>query len=292
MEFPAGFNSAIASLPSGTPLTDAVIVTARDTDGYATDADLYYSDGYIKPMSCYVCPDTGWENIQYQSWARNLETITLKNRITRLGKSAFCGTKNLQAISSAIDQNPFEHVTAIDLSITWNRGAFAYCAGVTSLSFPSYVNKENYGSVTLTGFCYSAPNLESISMPGVSGWLHQGFCTNCTSLKTAYFPKLTGLNADHNSSRGVFAGCTALETVELGSVGYGLTMLENHNFYGCTQSGLTITFYIKNGANVDTYLTNVRNGATNATIIIKASEATTYGGVSYAAGDTILTSNP
>ena len=45
-----------------------------------------------------------------------------------------------------------------------------------------------------------------------------------------------------------------------------------------------------NAANVDNLLTNIRNGATNATIIIKAAEATTYNGTAYAAGATIITS--
>ena len=86
----------------------------------------------------------------------------------------------------------------------------------------------------------------------------------------------------------MFRGCTALESVQLGSVGYSVTV-ENNNFYGDTQTGLTITVYTT-GANADTAVANIRSGATNATIIIKAAEGTTYGGASYSAGDTMITS--
>ena len=60
-------------------------------------------------------------------------------------------------------------------------------------------------------------------------------------------------------------------------------------FYDCTQSNLTITIYTT-GDKVDTFLPKIRAGATAATIVIKASGATTYGGTSYAAGATIVTS--
>lgn len=46
------------------------------------------------------------------------------------------------------------------------------------------------------------------------------------------------------------------------------------------------------GAKTDALIASIRDGATNATIIIKAAEDTTYGGKDYAAGDTIITSTP
>lgn len=51
--------------------------------------------------------------------------------------------------------------------------------------------------------------------------------------------------------------------------------------------GIVVTARDENGhaTAVDFY------GATNATVIVKASEATTYGGLSYYAGDTMITSS-
>ena len=96
----------------------------------------------------------------------------------------------------------------------------------------------------------------------------------------------------HNYATGTphaFQNCTLLQEVQFGSVGYPCLGIETLTFSGCTQSGLTITIFCASSS-VDTFVANTRNGATNATIIIKASEATEYNGTSYAAGDTILTS--
>lgn len=82
-----------------------------------------------------------------------------------------------------------------------------------------------------------------------------------------------------------------LENVEVGSVGYPVASWGSKNFDGCTQSGLVVTMYTT-GEKVDTLNASIRDGATNATIIIKAAEDTTYNGATYAAGDTILTSIP
>ena len=108
----------------------------------------------------------------------------------------------------------------------------------------------------------------------------------CTALTSVCLPKVTNMNKTY-----VLRGCTALQNVQIGSVGYGVTNIGSSTFQGDTQSNLTIIIYTK-GSYADTAVANARNGATNATIIIKASEATTHGGTSYAAGDTILTSAP
>lgn len=78
----------------------------------------------------------------------------------------------------------------------------------------------------------------------------------------------------------------------LGSVGFPVVSIADNNiFQMCTQSNLTITLYCK-GSDADDFLTKCRTGATSATIIIKASEDTIYGGIAYTAGDTMITSQP
>lgn len=89
-------------------------------------------------------------------------------------------------------------------------------------------------------------------------------------------------------NNGAFRACTSLTSLELGSVGHGITSV-NNICGGCTQEGFTITIYTT-GSYADTAVTNIRQGATKATIIVKASEETTYNGTTYNAGDTILTS--
>lgn len=123
----------------------------------------------------------------------------------------------------------------------------------------------------------------------LTGRLPDNLFSNNTVIKTIKAPGITSLDTSGGIGNGQFLNCTGLENCEIGSIGYGVTFCETWNFRNCTQSGLTITIYTT-GDYADTALTNIRNGATNATIIIKASEDTTYNGASYAAGETMITS--
>ena len=144
------------------------------------------------------------------------------------------------------------------------------------------------GITAIEKSCLISTKLVEINLPNaVFGNVQTPFSGN-DALKKLYCPKLTG-----NLTAGTFnfAGyCTALEEAVLGSVGHAVTNNNSINaFKNCTQSGLSITVFT-NAANVDSLIASIRNGATNATIIIKASEATTYNGTAFAAGDTIITS--
>lgn len=254
----------------GTEITDGIVVKARDAEGYATEVDFYSADGVVYPKQF-----VGSEKSNGTATAmRYLKKVNLKNRITALKSGAFEKTFALEQIVG-VDANPFEYVTSMD-NRTWD-GIFQHCACPLNLSLPNFS-----GSIPnqAHSFCNAATGLLSVSMPNATGELHQYAFSNCTALKTVYLPKVTKLNADANASRGVFRGCTALESVQIGSVGYSVTVA-NNNFYGDTQTGLTITVYTTS-AYADTALTNIRNGATNATIIIK--DSTT--------GETIVTSTP
>ena len=146
------------------------------------------------------------------------------------------------------------------------------------------------GITSLEHYCLKNTKLVEINLPNaVFSNLDSPFSGNA-ALKKLYCPKLTGKLT--GGTRGFADGCTALEEAVLGSVGH--TVLDDNSinsFKNCTKIGLSITVFT-NAANVDKLIANIRNGATNATIIIKASEATTYNGAAYAAGDTILTSTP
>lgn len=136
--------------------------------------------------------------------------------------------------------------------------------------------------------CLISTKLIEINLPNaVFGNVVAPFSGN-NALKKLHCPKLTG-----NLTAGTyeFAGnCTALEEAVLGSVGHTVTNNNSINsFKNCTQSGLSITVFT-NAANVDKLLANIRNGATKATITLKAAEATTYNGTAYTAGETIITS--
>lgn len=164
-----------------------------------------------------------------------------------------------------------------DTVVGVKNNAFMYANRITALP-------TSIVSVGASG-CANMAALASVNMPNLTTVAVSAFYGD-TSLTSIILPKVT--NAGFNN---VFGGCTSLTTAQLGSIGYGVTNISNTAFVSDTQSGLTITIYT-NGSYADTVTANARNKATNATIIIKASEATTYGGTSYAAGDTILTSTP
>ena len=278
LTFPDGFVDAVQAISAGTAITDGIVVKARDANGYATEVDYYSTAGVVYPSQFVGADKTNGTPTSM----RYLKKVNLKNRITTLKSGAFENTFVLEQIVG-VDANPFEYVTSMDNKY-W-RGIFKNCACPLNLSLPNFS-----GDIPdrAQNFCDSASGLLSVSIPNATGMLHNYAFSNCTALKTVYLPKITYLNADSATNKGVFRGCKALESVQIGSVGYAANTA-NNNFYGDTQSGLTITFYTT-GNLVDAVLEHIRNGATNATIIIKAAEATTYNGTAYSAGETIITS--
>lgn len=151
------------------------------------------------------------------------------------------------------------------------------------------------GLTTMDTYAFFGTGFTKLSFPEtLTGRLSDGVFRGSSKLEEVVLPGITSLDTSGGDGNGQFYGCTALENVQIGSVGHGVTFVETWNFRNCTQTTLTITLYTT-GSLVDEHLTKLRNttyGATGATIIFKASEATTYNGNSYAAGATILTSTP
>lgn len=238
-----GFADAIEAIPSGgSVITDGIVVTARDADGYATEVDFYGS-----VLQAYQFGFNG-----YGDRCNPLSLIASVNFKAPIEKCESCVFMN-----------------AVNLSGTMLLRA----ANVETLNLFSGCGE--LASVTIDG---TGP---------VRNWL----CRNCSNLLTFAMPKCTYTWC---GSQAAWEDCARLETLELGSIGYPVTMRDDTSFAGLVQSGLVITLYTT-GDYADTAVVNCRNGATNATIIIKASEDTTYtfdDGMSmrFAAGKTIITS--
>ena len=152
---------------------------------------------------------------------------------------------------------------------------FDHCRNVIFSQLDSVITISDYALEENGSISLSFPNLASVGTFSFLGM---------NELVTITLPKVTNFNKN-----GVLRGCTALQNVTIGSVGYAVTAMNNLAFQSDTQTGLTITVFTT-GDKADTIVANIRNSATAATIVIKAAEATTYNGTSYAAGDTILTS--
>ena len=134
-------------------------------------------------------------------------------------------------------------------------------------SYASAVNWLPNTGATLTTL--NLPNATSISMRLTSAGIANLSLPKLITLITAQFygnthlinvslPELAAITTDE-----AFRLCTSLQNVVLGSAGHPVTGIAGgYTFGGCTQGGLTITIYTKNGAS----LSGSPWGATNATI--------------------------
>lgn len=147
--------------------------------------------------------------------------------------------------------------------------------------------KDEITRIGAYGISYNIA-ITSLNFPSVTEVGGYAFRAN-TALLSAYLPKVTRLHNDDLTA--IFRQCSSLQSFQLGSIGNGVTLLNRNICYGCNNIGLCVTVYCT-GSSADSMLNAVRNYGTNATIIIKASEDTSYDGAYYTAGDTIITSTP
>lgn len=155
------------------------------------------------------------------------------------------------------------------------------------------VPAEEYYRVPSTGCIY--PKVLDITLEGYSannyGGRRWGYCSemteatirgmtvlnnmispvfqSCKKLKKVKIPDASGSN---NSF--IVISSTAVEEIQIGSIGHAMTAIYGNAFSGCTQSGLTITIYV-NASSLADVPSNVKDrspfGATNAEIVYRSS---------------------
>ena len=236
----------------GAAITDGIVVKARNSNGNATEIDYYNSTGAIPNLEFGNSRAAGVD-----SWSGIYITkINLKDNAYTVGSGAFWGCRNL----TTIDFSKFTEFPNARSGNTGSESQFRDCQGLTIIDAPNLIGG-------LGCYAFSA----------------------CKGITTVNMPKINALHGYGTSGRGCFEGCTAMTAASFGSIGHPIETINNAAFGSCTQTGLTITVYTT-GAYADTAVANIRNGATNATIIIKAAEDTTYNSTAYTAGATIITS--
>lgn len=187
-----------------------------------------------------------------------------------------------------------------------------------------FYSAQNAVTIDLTGvktigdyaFAYSNrclidfSTVGDVEVCGAASFRFPAASINSMSGQTASFQKLTGVNSGNGIFRGandyypktwtfpvmssipslIFYGASILNvSVTIGSIGYAVNQTGDRPFGGTTNATGTITIYTT-GSFLDTIKTGIQNGAgSGLQFVYKASEATEYGGVSYAAGDTMLT---
>jgi hypothetical protein len=255
---PAQMATEIAAIPSGTTITDGIVFNALDSTGKPT-AVTYYGE---------MLNTWQFNGNMYGGMWKPLTSVTCNN-VKRVGKETFAGLTNLQTILGLFS----------DGLLYMDEGCFKGANLPTSITLPSTLESTQGG-----GLFENATGLVNV-IDLHPGRIQSNFCRNCKSLKSYIGERITQFWGQQQ-----FYGCSALESVQIGSIGNAVFDIQyNNTFTGCTNSNLVITYFAK-GDYVDRLVSYTRNGATNATIIIKASEETTYNGTTYAAGDTILAS--
>lgn len=253
----------------GDAITDGIVVKERDADGYATVVDFYGHQ---------ICTEQfGRQYEEADNPFLHLAKVNAKHAITAIGPRAFHNNISLQAL------------TGIDFS------------AITSIGSRAFANAQRValGDVDLAlvtkypedGIFQNCGGITKLTVHA-DGNIHYTLCNKCSSLTdividgSVYFTE-----GSVDSAYSALGRNTALVNCKIGGVGKPCTGTSKTTFSGCTNENLTVEIYVA-GADADTAVSNIRNGATNATIIIKAAADTTYNGAAYAAGDTILTSTP
>ena len=171
----------------------------------------------------------------------NLNLTNLPTGLTRIGNGAFNNCTSL-----ALTSLP-EGLTNIEAN------AFSSCTSLAITSFPE-------GVTTIIGGSFlNCTSLQELDFKNVENTTYNGSnCFgSCTNLKKVYATKMKVLGG------WAFGRCTALEEVELGSMGNPVQSIAGSAFGYCTQGNLTIKVYIADG---ETSLANAPWGATNARI--------------------------
>lgn len=185
-------------------------------------------------------------------------------------------------------------------------------------SFADHPTHIGNGAFTLSRTRIDWTGLDELLTVGKDQALRIDYSTDC-SADVVTLNKYTGYSNDGQQSVGIFAysGPKAPSTyvfpaiqvipreaftnisnthfdVTFGSVGHSVQSCGLYPFHNSTAAAAgTITVYTT-GEYLDTVKTALEyvKGSGNLTFVYKASEATTYNGTSYAAGDTIVTSTP
>ena len=186
--------------------------------------------------------------------------------------------------------------TAVTLHFTESNktigDSFLSNAGV-KLDCTHAINIERIGEYSLQSR-YSANSNAStltIDFPKYDGYKPQGgYSLSIFRGSNNYAPKVYRLpSMIHIPTYAWYQMSTTNVDIVIGSIGKGVTDSGSQPFYGTTNATGTVTIYTT-GALLDSLKTIIQNGAgSGLQFVYKASEATEYGGVSYAAGDTMLT---
>lgn len=167
----------------------------------------------------------------------NLTSVTIGENITYLGRGMLKECSNLKSVEmptnidfkagdrscgSALFQNctSLTSVTLPDNMTIIPSNMFNGCTALTSIDIPESVTE-------IAGYAFANSGLTSITIPKNVTLIASGFLNNCKNLTSIVIPD----NVKDWIDGRQFYGCTALESVTIGS---GVSQIPNHMFANCT----------------------------------------------------------
>ena len=171
----------------------------------------------------------GFSETPWDSYAKNITSISLPNGLTTIGKFAFLDCSSITQITipskvTSIEKGAFMRCSSLAKVVVSNGlqtigyAAFAECYSLSSITIPSSVTVIGYGAFQL---CYA---LTSIVIPDGVKKLNGTAFYGCTSLKS-----VTIGNGVEEIGGEAFAGCQALTSLTIGNKVKDIY----DAFYGC-----------------------------------------------------------
>ena len=180
-------------------------------------------------------------------------------------------------IANAFRNSYFENIIIPEGVTLLDGSAFYGCRYLESVEIPNSVKE-------IKSDCFNTcAALKSVIIPESVKSIGTSIFAGCVNLSEV---KVLGITA---MTQSIFNGCVNLTHATIGMIGKAVTSADSRAFLNCTQKSLVIEVYTT-PQYMQTILTNIRNNATNAKIIVRASQATVYDGTEYAAGDVLMIS--
>lgn len=196
---------------------------------------------------------------------------------------------NYVGYSRNASTGPVPLISFADKPTKIGKGAFYSCRGRINWADLSELEEvgEDY-TFALGYFNWNDASSDVVNLPKFVGYTATHTATNVFRGNNTYAPKTYNLPLCTIIPQYAWYQCAVAGiNITIGSVGHGVTESKLQPFGGSTNATGTVTIYTT-GDKLDAVKSAVINGAgSGLTFVWKASEATTYNGTSYAAGDTI-----
>ena len=276
------YAQAVVNVPTGgnTPVMQEKSVTITENGTTKITPDTGKDGMSAVNVTVNVQASGGEEKTDYFEFrggmaSKNDKTVKLIQHGKNIPVSARSSAYDLYWCNVEITVD--DELQQIDTNGLYNMGVDVYT--LTLISNNNFANLTTLQANALRSSGITEVNFPEVTTLAGSAGLWFGDCKKLTSIT---LPKVTKWSNGMTN-----AATNALSTVQIGSIGYGVTGVPSGGDFGAS-ANVTETIYTTSEY-VDTIVSAMRSVNATATIVIMASETTTYNGQTYSAGDTILT---